>query len=76
MIGGESDIGLREAAETFGALNFWMRATRFEPSEPERVVLEAANERAMRHGMLGTVLGGGGALALARQQRLKIPMSS
>ena len=68
---GESDIGLREAAETFGALNFWMRATRFEPTEPERVVLEAANERAMRHAMLGTVLGGGGALALARQQRLR-----
>eukprot|EP00965_Chrysotila_dentata_P234265 6200075-Pleurochrysis_carterae.AAC.1 len=47
-----------KANEVFTALEYWVRATRFQPSDSEQEVLAHCAQRATANGVLGTVVGG------------------
>ena len=62
-----------EASSTFIALRFWARVTGYEPTDEEKKVLTACEDRSMQLWRSGLMLGGGGGLALASAARLPLP---
>jgi len=60
-----------KANEVFTALEYWVRATRFQPSDSEQEVLAHCAQRATANGMLGTVVGGVALGSVARYLKQK-----
>jgi len=62
------------AARVFTALQFWVRATRYEPTDAERELITNCEKRSTQNGLLAAVVGGSGGFALSHN--LRQPMVS
>ena len=66
----QETITHRKATEVFQVLQYWVRATRFEPTEAERALIGNCEKRSARNTVLGAIFGGSSAFAIAKNIRM------
>ena len=68
----QSDISDRDATSTFVALRYWARASQYQPTESEKVLLTECEARSNRYWQAGMAVGTGGGLGLASVARVSL----